>query len=146
MSVGATGGSPSGGRLWEILSFSVIGVVSTVANLVLYAVFRLWRPVLVANLAALVLTTLFNTEANRRFTFAGAATSRRKAHVQGLVVFGLHHAFTSAALPALHWLDPAPGRALELTVLFAASVPGTAGRFVLLRSCIFRKSRGKDEE
>ncbi|MET8999220.1 GtrA family protein [Amycolatopsis sp. NPDC004169] len=125
MSVGATGGSPSGGRLWEILSFSVIGVVSTVANLVLYAVFRLWRPVLVANLAALVLTTLFNTEANRRFTFVGAATSRRKPHVQGLVVFGLHHVFT---------------------VLFAASVPGTAGRFVLLRSWVFRKFRGKDEE
>ncbi|WP_206797148.1 bifunctional glycosyltransferase family 2/GtrA family protein [Amycolatopsis sp. MtRt-6] len=139
-------GTPSGGRLWEILSFAVVGVVSTIANLVLYAVFRLWWPVLVANLVALVLTTLFNTEANRRFTFAGASTSRGKAHLQGLVVFGLYYAFTSAALLALHGFDPEPGRALELTVLFAASVLGTAGRFVLLRSWVFRSSPGKDEE
>jgi putative flippase GtrA len=139
-------GTPSGGRLWEILSFAVVGVVSTIANLVLYAVFRLWWPVLVANLVALVLTTLFNTEANRRFTFAGASTPRGKAHLQGLVVFGLYYAFTSAALLTLHGFDPEPGRALELTVLFAASVLGTAGRFVLLRSWVFRSSPGKDEE
>jgi len=37
--------------------------------------------VLVANLAALVLTTLFNTEANRRFTYAGAGVPRRKVHL-----------------------------------------------------------------
>ncbi|GAB3150466.1 glycosyltransferase [Amycolatopsis stemonae] len=139
-------GPPTGGRLWEILSFAVIGVLSTVANLVLYGLFRLWWPVLVANLVALVVTTLFNTEANRRFTFAGARTSRGKAHLQGLVVFGLYYAFTSAALLALHGFAPSPSRVLELTVLFAASVLGTAGRFVLLRGWVFRTSRGKDEE
>ncbi|WIX92293.1 bifunctional glycosyltransferase family 2/GtrA family protein [Amycolatopsis sp. DG1A-15b] len=139
-------GEPDGSRLWEVLSFAVIGVLSTVAYLVLYGLFRLWWPVLVANLAALVLTTLFNTEANRRFTFAGAAVLRRKAHVQGFVVLGLYYAFTSTALLALHGIDPEPGRALELTVLFAASVLGTAGRFVLLRRWVFRKDNRKDEE
>ncbi|MCR6489215.1 bifunctional glycosyltransferase family 2/GtrA family protein [Amycolatopsis sp. OK19-0408] len=139
-------GAPSGGRLWEVLSFAAIGVISTVANLVLYGLFRLWWPVLVANLVALVVTTLFNTEANRRFTFAGASVPRRKAHLQGFMVFGLYYAFTSAALLALHGFDPAPGRALELTVLFASSVLGTAGRFVLLRSWVFRKNNREDEE
>ncbi len=138
-------GEPNGGRLWEVLSFAVIGGISTVANLALYGLLRLWWPVLVANLAALVLTTLFNTEANRRFTFADASIPRRKAHLQGFVVFGLYYAFTSAALLALHGFVPAPGRALELTVLFAASVLGTAGRFVLLRSWVFRKDNRKDE-
>ncbi|MFE3175189.1 glycosyltransferase [Amycolatopsis sp. NPDC059090] len=137
---------PGGGRFWEILSFAVIGVLSTVANLALYGLFRLWWPVLAANLAALVLTTLFNTEANRRFTFAGAGTPRRKAHLQGFVVFGLYYAFTSAALLLLHALVAEPGRALELTVLLAASVLGTAGRFVLLRTWVFRQDNGKDEE
>jgi putative flippase GtrA len=139
-------GEPNGGRLWEVLSFAVIGVLSTVAYLVLYGLFRLWWPVLVANLAALVLTTLFNTEANRRFTFAGAGVARGKAHLQGLVVFGLYYAFTSAALLALHGFAPEPGRVLELTVLFAASVLGTAGRFVLLRGWVFRKDNRKDEQ
>ncbi|MEU6644700.1 bifunctional glycosyltransferase family 2/GtrA family protein [Saccharomonospora sp. NPDC046836] len=134
-----------GALSWEVVSFAVIGVISTVANLALYGLFRTWWPVLVANLAALVLTTLFNTEANRRFTFAAANKARGAAHLQGFVVFGLYYAFTSAALLVLHQIDPSPARALELVVLFVTSMLGTAGRFVLLRSWVFRKAKGEDK-
>ncbi|ADJ47420.1 glycosyl transferase [Amycolatopsis mediterranei S699] len=136
----------SGGALsWQVLSFAVIGVLSTAANLALYGVFRTWWPALLANLAALVLTTLFNTEANRRFTFTSAAKSRGRIHLQGLAVFGLYYAFTSAALLALDRIEPNPARWLELVVLLVASVLGTAGRFLLLRAWVFHTDNGKDK-
>jgi putative flippase GtrA len=105
---------------------------------------RQWWPLLAANLGALVITTLLNTEANRRFTFAGPHTStgRTRVHVQGLVVFGLYYLFTSAALLLLHASAANPSRLLELSVLLVSSGRGTAGRFLLLRRWIFKP--GKD--
>ncbi|MBM7859190.1 glycosyltransferase involved in cell wall biosynthesis [Lentzea nigeriaca] len=134
-----------GGLSWQVLSFAVIGVISTLANLALYGVFRLWWPVLAANLAALVITTLFNTEANRRFTFTARNTARGRTHLQGFVVFGLYYAFTSAALLVSHAAVPDPSRALELVVLLGSSAIGTAGRFFLLRSWVFRRVNRKDQ-
>jgi glycosyltransferase involved in cell wall biosynthesis len=138
-------GRSAGALSWQVLSFAVIGVLSTAANLALYGVFRLWWPTLLANLAALILTTLFNTEANRRFTFTSAAKSGRRIHLQGLAVFGLYYAFTSAALVALDGIEPNPDRSLELVVLLVASVLGTAGRFLLLRTWVFHARNGKDK-
>lgn len=139
-------GRSEGGLSWQLLSFAMVGVVSTLANLALYSLFRLWWPVLLANLAALVITTLFNTEANRRFTFTARDKTRGKAHLQGFVVFGLYYAFTSAALLVLHRVDPDPTRVLELAVLLVSSVLGTAGRFLLMRGWVFRTDNRKDEE
>lgn len=133
-----------GGLSWQVLSFAVIGAISTLANLALYGLFRLWWPVLVANLAALVITTLFNTEANRRYTFTARNTARAKTHVHGFVVFGLYYAFTSAALLVLHVTSSDPSRALELAVLLISSALGTMGRFLLLRSWVFRRDDRKD--
>ncbi len=126
------------GLLWQVLSFGAIGVLSTVATGVLYALLRGWLPPLVANLIALTATTLWNTEANRRFTFTGAASSKH-VHVQGLVVFALYYGVTSGALLGLQHWDPDPSRWLEVLVLIASSVIGTALRFVLLRSWVFRE-------
>jgi putative flippase GtrA len=102
----------------------------------------------VANLVALVITTLFNTEANRRFTFGGprASTGRARAHLQGFAVFCLYYLFTSGALLALHVSDPDPPRLLELSVLLISSALGTAGRFLLLRSWVFRPDKDKDQQ
>ncbi len=134
-----------GGLSWQVLSFAAIGVLSTLANLALYGVFRLWWPVLAANLVALVITTLFNTEANRRFTFTARNTARGRTHLQGLVVFGLYYALTSAALLVLPAVSPDPPRTLELVVLLGSSALGTAGRFFLLRSWVFRRDNRKDQ-
>jgi glycosyltransferase involved in cell wall biosynthesis len=132
-------GRRQGGLSWQVLSFAVIGVISTIANLVLYGLFRDWWPVLTANLAALVITTFFNTEANRRFTFLARRDSTSKVHTQGLIVFVLYYAFTSGALLLLHNAVPNPSRTLELSVLLASSLVGTAGRFFLLRSWVFNR-------
>ena len=131
------------GIAWQILSFAAIGVLSTAATLLLYSFFRSTMDPLGANLVALIITTMLNTEANRRFTFLGARGSSSRVHMQGLIVFGLYYAFTSAALLTLHAIVPEPTRWLELGVLLASSLLGTAGRFVLLRTWVFKSGKGK---
>jgi putative flippase GtrA len=122
---------------WQLVAFGLIGLASTVATAVLYALFRSWSPPLIANLVALVLVSLLNTEANRRLTFAGADVSSRRVHLQGFVVFALYYALTSGALLVLGVLVASPSRWLEVAVLLAASAVGTAGRFLLLRTWVF---------
>ncbi|HWE91656.1 MAG TPA: bifunctional glycosyltransferase family 2/GtrA family protein [Pseudonocardiaceae bacterium] len=135
------------GLLWQVLSFAIIGGLSTVATLLLYALFREWWPPLGANLVALVITTLLNTEANRRLTFLGARGSSGRIHLQGLLVFLGYYLLTSGALLALDAAVHQPSRMLELTVLLAASVVGTAARFVVLRTWVFsNKTNGKAAE
>ena len=122
---------------WQLVTFALIGLASPAATALLYALFRSWSPPLMANLVALVLVNLLNTEANRRLTFAGADVSRQRVHLQGLVVFALYYALTSSALLLLGILVANPSRWLEVAVLLAASAVGTAGRFVLLRNWVF---------
>ncbi|WP_185011618.1 bifunctional glycosyltransferase family 2/GtrA family protein [Crossiella cryophila] len=136
-------GRRDSGLLWQLVSFGLIGALSTVATAALYALFRGWLDPLLANLFALTLTTILNTEANRRFTFLGWSGSKRRVHLQGLLVFALYYALTSGALLALHATDPDPSRWLEVSVLLGSSVLGTAARFVVLRSWVFRDGKEK---
>ncbi|CAM4164060.1 bifunctional glycosyltransferase family 2/GtrA family protein [Kibdelosporangium persicum] len=131
------------GLVWQLLSFGTIGAVSTAVTLLLYAMFRSVMDPLAANLLALIVTTMVNTEANRRFTFLGGRGSSGRVHFQGLIIFGLYYAFTSTALLALHSVVAEPSRTLELTVLLGASLLGTAGRFLLLRGWVFKQGKGK---
>jgi putative flippase GtrA len=130
------------GRLWwQILSFSVIGGLSTVAQLALYALLRMFWPVLVANLVSLAVTTLFNTEANRKLTFTGSQrVSAGTAHLQGFVLFALYYVFTSAPLLIVDRVVRHPSTMLELAVLVAASAIGTLGRFLAFRGWVFKKT------
>jgi putative flippase GtrA len=126
------------GLLWQIISFGIIGVLSTVATLGLYALLRTWWPPLLANLVALIVTTLLNTEANRRFTFATASGPSGHVHFLGLLVFAGYYTLTSAALLILHVFVARPSTAVELAGLLGAYLVGTAARFFALRSWVFR--------
>ncbi|GAB2748596.1 glycosyltransferase [Salinifilum aidingensis] len=132
----------STGLLWQVFSFGVIGVVSTAITAAAYAVLRAWWPPLLANFAALVATALWNTEANRRYTFLRRSAPSGRAHLQGLVVFALHFLVTSGALLLLRGFAPDAPRVLEVLVVVVSSVLGTGLRFVLLRSWVFAS---KDE-
>ncbi|WP_031470288.1 bifunctional glycosyltransferase family 2/GtrA family protein [Sciscionella sediminilitoris] len=129
------------GLSWQLWSFAIIGGLSTVTTLLLYALFRLWWPIPLATFGSLIISTLLNTEANRRFTFLGACsrnTSTGRVHFQGLAVFALYYLFTTGSLILLHAVDPRPSRPVELAVLLGSFLLGTAGRFVLLRGWVFR--------
>jgi putative flippase GtrA len=122
----------------QLPSFAAVGVVSTLAYLALFWMLRSVTGAMAANAAALALTAVANTAANRRFTFGvtGRAGVWRQ-HLEGLVVFGLGLAVTTGALGLL---APAT-RAAELAALVAANAAATLLRFVLLRSWVFHPAR-----
>ncbi|HET6257110.1 MAG TPA: glycosyltransferase [Pseudonocardia sp.] len=128
----------------QLVRFAAIGVVSTLAYVVLYTLLRGAVGPFAANLVALVLTAVANTAANRRLTFgvrggAGAGTH----HFQGLIVFGLGLALTTGALAALAAWAPGASGAVELLVLVLANALATVLRFVAFRSWIFRGHRAR---
>ena len=90
-----------------------------------------------ANLLALLLTAVANTATNRRVTFGRTGRTPLRVHGQGLAVFALGVGVTSGALAVLSAAVAAPGLALQLAVLIAASTVATALRFVLFRRWIF---------
>jgi putative flippase GtrA len=123
----------------QFLLFAIIGVISTIAYALLYSLLRGSFPPLAANLVALTITTVFNTEANRRITFASGGQSVARIHLQGLVVFAAYYALTSSALLALQWLVANPSWWLEILVLLGASAAGTVLRFIALRVWVFKE-------
>ena len=125
-------------RLRHLLLFCVVGFLATLMTLTLYTLFRSWWPPLAANLVAVTLSTLFNTEANRRFTFRDRSRPPTLVHVQSFIVFALYCGFTSGALLLLEAVAHQPPRWVELVVLIVASGFGTLGRFALLTTWVFR--------
>ena len=130
------------GTVAQILRFAVIGVISTLAFLLLYSLFRTAMPAQVSNLLALVITAVANTAANRRLTF-GIRGKRHagRSQVEGLVVFGLGLVLTSGALALLDVLSPGAGHVTELVVLVIANAVATLLRFVAYRAWVFHPRR-----
>jgi glycosyltransferase involved in cell wall biosynthesis len=118
--------------------FLAIGVVSTLAYVLLYLALRGWLGATDANALALALTAVGNTQANRRFSFRvrGRAGLLRQ-HAAGALVYLLALGLTDGALRLLGALDPRPGRLLEVVVLVAAGAVATMTRYVALRSWVF---------
>jgi putative flippase GtrA len=137
----ATPGVPAG-LTRQLVRFAAVGAASTVTYVALYALLRRGLGAQAANLAALLVTAVANTAANRRVTFR-TARGRGAGHHQfrGLPVFLLALALTSGALAGLQAATASPGLALELAVLTAANLTASVLRFVLLRSFVFRSRR-----
>lgn len=120
--------------------FLIIGVVSTLAYVLLYLGLRPQIGAVAANVAALALTAVANTQANRRFAFrVRGRDDIARHHARGLAVFGLTVGLTTGALAVLHAIDARPSAGLELAVLVAAGVSATVTRFVALRSWVFAR-------
>src|SRR5207253_2449547 len=121
--------------LTQLKSFVVIGVISTLAYVVLYSLLRGVSSAPVANVLALLVTAVGNTTANRHLTFdvrgrAGLARDQ----VAGLVAFVVALAITSSSLGVLSVIAPKSPRAVEIVVLVGANGVATLSRFVLLRA------------
>ncbi|GIH07300.1 sugar translocase [Rhizocola hellebori] len=140
-SVAAPGVQPH--LLRQLVRFGAIGIVSTAAYVLLYALARPAMGAQAANLVALLLTAIANTAANRRLTFGIRGRAEALRHqAQGLVVFGLGFAFTSSSLLALHLFDPLAGHLVETLVLVGANLLATLVRFLLLRGWVFAGRTG----
>jgi putative flippase GtrA len=124
----------------QAVRFASIGVLSTLAYLLL---FLAMRPIGAqpANLFALLVTTVANTAANRRFTFGVHGAGAVRHQLQGLLVLVLGLALTSGSLALLGAVADRPPRAVELAVLVIANLTATALRFVLFRQWVFAGRR-----
>jgi len=126
------------GLFAQLARFSVVGVVSTAAYVLLYVALRGAMGALGANALALFVTAVANTAVNRGVTFGVRSPKDHLRHqLQGIVVFTLGLALTTGALAALHGLAPRVGRGLEIAVLVIAGAVATVVRFALFRSWVF---------
>jgi glycosyltransferase involved in cell wall biosynthesis len=125
-----------------IARFMGVGVLSTIAYALLFLLLRGPLGADGANIAALGITAVGNTAANRWLTFGiRGRTGLVRQHAAGFVVFLLTVGLTTGALAVLHGLVAAPPRAVELAVLVAASTVATVTRYVALRSWVFARAR-----
>jgi glycosyltransferase involved in cell wall biosynthesis len=125
-----------------VVRFMGVGVLSTIAYAVLYLLLHGALGAAGANAAALAITAVANTAANRRLTFGVRGREGLvRHHARGAVVYALTLGLTSLALASLHRLDPAPSRAVELAVLVLAGAAATITRYVALRTWVFARAR-----
>jgi putative flippase GtrA len=122
----------------QLPAFVVIGVLSTIAQLVLYVAFRPAMSPLTANALSLLVTAVANTAANRRFTFGVTGRGRVLRHqLQGGVAFLIGLVLTTAGLGGLHLLVPHASRLTELNALIFCNALAALVRFLLLRAWVF---------
>jgi len=135
---GDAGRAASGELTWQIATFAVVGVASTIAYVLMYLLLRGVMPAQAANVLSLLATAVANTAANRRVTFGICGRLHAARHqVKGLIAFGIGLALTSGALATLH----SPSRGLEVAVLVAANLVTTVVRFLLYRTWVFGRTK-----
>ncbi len=129
--------------IWQQMGgFLVVGAICTLASVAIFALLRPAAGVQWANLISLVLTSVLNTELNRRHSFGITDRARRFGdHRRGLWVMLLALGLTSGSLWLLHALAPDASFVDELLVITAANVLAATTRFLLLRYWIFRRVR-----
>jgi len=135
----------SGGRSRElgmqIARFTVIGVASTIAYILLFLLLRGLMGAQTANVISLGVTAVANTAANRRLTFGISGRSNAARHqFKGLIGFGIGLALTAGALAALNAGSAHPSRAAEVSALIGANLAGAVIRFVLYRHWVFARA------
>jgi len=121
----------------QLARYTVVGALGTAVSTVLYLLFRNWWDAVPANLAAIVLSTIASTEANRRFTFGGAVVDRAREYVQNAGTVAFYAFYSSAVLLLLDEVVVDATALQESLVVAGASVVGGLLRFVVLRNWVF---------
>jgi putative flippase GtrA len=126
----------------QLTRFVVVGVLTSLAYAGVYVAVRPLVAAALANAVALLLTSMLNTAAHRRFTFAAAhRASGWRQQLEAGAVLGLGLVLTSGAMAALDAVAT-PGALLEGATLTVANVAAAVLHYVLLRDWVFRAGRG----
>jgi putative flippase GtrA len=95
-----------------------------------------------ANAVSLVITTIGNTAANRRFTFGVTGPERAfRQQLEGGLAFLLGLGLSTGGLALLTAVAPGASRGVELAALVFANGLATLVRFLLMRAWIFHPRR-----
>ncbi len=122
-----------------VARFFAIGACSTLAYALLFLLLAHPLGAGPANAAALALTAVANTAANRRLTFGIRGRERlARQHLAAFAVFLIALALTDGALALLHHVVARPPRLLEAAVLVLANLAATLTRYVALAGWVFR--------
>jgi len=133
-----TPGEARGPLFSQLVYFTVVGTVFTLAYVGLYAMLRTVCGPQLANGISLVMTTVADTAANRRFTFGVRGMRHALLHqAQGLVLFLLGLGATSGALEWLHARAPDATSLTEIAVLAVANLVVGLVRFTAFRVWVF---------
>ena len=123
----------------QLASFALVGALSFLAYLLLFVLLRAGSTAQEANLGALLITTVGNTAANRRWTFrVRGRTGAGRAQLQGLLVFAARAGADQRRARADACGRPSGTAPVEIAVLVMATAVGTVVRFALFRLWIFR--------
>jgi putative flippase GtrA len=121
----------------QLFRFLTIGLASTIGYALVFLLLRESTTATEANVLALLLVTLFNTAANRLWTFGVRGRTRAIIHqAQGLLMLGVAMLVTTLSLSMAQDFG-VRGSGAELAVLTAANLAVTAGRFVAFRHWVF---------
>lgn len=126
----------------QLVRFSTVGLVSTLVYLVLYGLLRSPLGPWWANAAALLITMLGNTQANRAWTFRrGGSKGLVRSYAAAGAAFVVGLATSTVALVAVRAVIDDPPILADMIALVPASIVATAVRFLLFRHWIFRPGR-----
>lgn len=130
----------------QIVSFAVIGLLSTLVFSILYLLLSTFMPEQWANFCALAISAVANTLVNRRVTFGITDPSSAMSHlVQGIATFFLTWLLTSEALTFAAASISHPTALENLVILTAANAIATILRFLAYR-VIFRPADVADHD
>jgi glycosyltransferase involved in cell wall biosynthesis/putative flippase GtrA len=121
----------------QLVSFALVGAVSTTASLMLFLALHPAMHPIAANIVALAATAIANAWANRRFTFGHRSRVDRGQHyLAAATMLATSIGVSSGALALCLW---AGGDLLAQSLTLVAAWGLTAvGRFALLRAWVFR--------
>lgn len=125
------------GSAHPIVWYVVAGAATTGLQELLFLGLRPLLGSVTANVVAIAVTTLANTEFHRRFTFAHMRTSALRLHLQSLGSFAFYAGYGSVVLVTLQAIVGSPSATLEAIVLAVTSAVGGLLRFVVLRWWVF---------
>jgi putative flippase GtrA len=121
----------------QAVRFASIGIVSTIAFAVLFALMAPSLGVVAADVLALTVCTLANTAANRRLTFSLAGRSTRARHHARALVVGLVPLSLNLIALAAAWLLGTTSIVGYLIALTLSNAIGAVIRFSLLQQWVF---------
>ncbi|MEV4220278.1 glycosyltransferase [Nonomuraea sp. NPDC049725] len=125
-------------KVAKLVKFAAVGAFTSVLYALLYLPLREVLEPALCNLAALVLTGVVNTEANRRWTFGRRGGKRTGMHLRAAAVFLSNYAVTTAVVVGL---APAAGRLFEVAAVVATYGVLTLLRFIALDRWVFARTR-----
>jgi len=122
----------------EMARYASVGILSSIAYLAIFLLFRDQLGMFIANLVAAAATATLNTLAHTLFTFRAKRGGHiRQAVLAGALSFAVGIGLTSAAL-ALTYLIGRTTTLAEGIAILAGMVAASCVRFVLLREWAYR--------